>query len=167
MTSGGDAPGMNSNVRAIVRSAIFKGCRAFVVMEGYEGLVRGGPEYIKEFHWEDVRGWSAEGGTNIGTARCMEFKKREGRLLGAQHLIEAGVDALIVCGGDGSLTGADLFRSEWPSLIEELLKTNRISNEQYERMKHLNICGTVGSIDNDMIHHGCYYWCLLCLGQNL
>lgn len=64
MTSGGDAPGMNSNVRAIVRSAIFKGCRAFVVMEGYEGLVRGGPEYIKEFHWEDVRGWSAEGGTN-------------------------------------------------------------------------------------------------------
>ncbi|CAI4714614.1 CFF_collapsed_G0043550.mRNA.1.CDS.1 [Saccharomyces cerevisiae] len=150
MTSGGDAPGMNSNVRAIVRSAIFKGCRAFVVMEGYEGLVRGGPEYIKEFHWEDVRGWSAEGGTNIGTARCMEFKKREGRLLGAQHLIEAGVDALIVCGGDGSLTGADLFRSEWPSLIEELLKTNRISNEQYERMKHLNICGTVGSIDNDM-----------------
>ncbi|EDO19484.1 hypothetical protein Kpol_1018p12 [Vanderwaltozyma polyspora DSM 70294] len=150
MTSGGDAQGMNSNVRAIVRSAIFKGCRAFVVMEGYEGLVRGGPEYIKEVCWEDVRGWSTEGGTNIGTARCLEFRQREGRLLGAQHLIEAGVDALIVCGGDGSLTGADLFRSEWPSLIDELLKTNRISQEQYTRYQHLNICGTVGSIDNDM-----------------
>ncbi|KTB22456.1 ATP-dependent 6-phosphofructokinase subunit beta [Nakaseomyces glabratus] len=150
MTSGGDAPGMNSNVRAIVRSALFKGCRAFVVMEGYEGLVRGGPEYIKEFSWEDVRGWSTQGGTNIGTARCMEFRERKGRLLGAQHLIEAGVDALIVCGGDGSLTGADLFRSEWPSLIDELLKENRIDNDQYERYKHLNICGTVGSIDNDM-----------------
>lgn len=150
MTSGGDAPGMNSNVRAIVRSAIFKGCRAFVVMEGYSGLVHGGPEYIKEFTWEDVRGWSSEGGTNIGTARCMEFKEREGRLLGAQHLIEAGVDALIVCGGDGSLTGADLFRSEWPSLIDELLKNDRISKEQHTRYQHLNICGTVGSIDNDM-----------------
>ncbi|GMM54126.1 6-phosphofructokinase subunit beta [Maudiozyma humilis] len=150
MTSGGDAQGMNPAVRAIVRSALFKGCRPFVVMEGYEGLVKGGPEYIKEFSWEDVRGWSAEGGTNIGTARCMEFRERAGRLLGAQHLIEAGVDALIVCGGDGSLTGADLFRSEWPSLIKELLDNSRISQEQYTRYQHLNICGTVGSIDNDM-----------------
>ncbi|KAL2707203.1 ATP-dependent 6-phosphofructokinase [Kluyveromyces marxianus] len=150
MTSGGDAPGMNANVRAIVRTAIFKGCKAFVVMEGYSGLVRGGPEYIKEVYWESVRNWSCEGGTNIGTARCMEFRERAGRLLGAQHLIEAGVDALIVCGGDGSLTGADLFRAEWPSLIKELLETNRISKEQFQRYQHLNICGTVGSIDNDM-----------------
>ncbi|CCE64420.1 hypothetical protein TPHA_0H02160 [Tetrapisispora phaffii CBS 4417] len=149
MTSGGDAQGMNSCVRAIVRSTIFKGCRAFC-----HGRLRrfsqGGPEYIKEVTWEDVRGWSAEGGTNIGTARCLEFRQREGRLLGAQHLIEAGVDALIVCGGDGSLTGADLFRSEWPSLIDELLKTKKISSEQFNRYQHLNICGTVGSIDNDM-----------------
>ncbi|SCU78195.1 LANO_0A02366g1_1 [Lachancea nothofagi CBS 11611] len=150
MTSGGDAPGMNPNVRAIVRTAIAKGCRAYVVMEGYEGLVRGGPEYIKQFSWEDVRGWSSEGGTNIGTARCMEFRERAGRLLGALHLIEAGVDALIVCGGDGSLTGADLFRSEWPSLLQELKDTSKISSEQFTRYQHLNICGTVGSIDNDM-----------------
>ncbi|SCU83043.1 LAMI_0C01794g1_1 [Lachancea mirantina] len=150
MTSGGDAPGMNANVRAIVRTAIFKGCRPYVVMEGYEGLVRGGPEYIRECTWEDVRGWSSEGGTNIGTARCMEFKERAGRLKGAQHLIEAGVDALIVCGGDGSLTGADLFRSEWPSLIKELKETKRISEDDFNRYQHLNICGTVGSIDNDM-----------------
>ncbi|KAJ4169189.1 phosphofructokinase beta-subunit [Fusarium falciforme] len=151
MTSGGDAPGMNSNVRAIVRSAIFKGCRAFVVMEGYEGLVRGGPEYIKEFHWEDVRGWSAEGGTNIGTARCMEFKKREGRLLGAQHLIEAGVDALIVCGGDGSLTGADLFKIRMAFFDRGIArKQTEFPTNNTKECKHLNICGTVGSIDNDM-----------------
>lgn len=150
MTSGGDAPGMNANVRAIVRSTISKGCRAFVIMEGYEGLVRGGPDYIKEFTWEDVRGWSSEGGTNIGTARCMAFKERQGRLKGAKNLIEAGVNALIVCGGDGSLTGADLFRSEWPSLIEELRSHKEITQQQFETYKHLNICGTVGSIDNDM-----------------
>ncbi|KAH3903559.1 6-phosphofructokinase subunit beta SCDLUD_001201 [Saccharomycodes ludwigii] len=150
MTSGGDAPGMNSNVRAIVRTALFRGCRAYAVMEGYTGLVEGGPEYIKQMSWDDVRDWSSQGGTNIGTARCKEFRTREGRLLGALHLIEAGVDALIVCGGDGSLTGADLFRHEWPSLIKELLDTNRITSGQYKTYQHLNICGTVGSIDNDM-----------------
>ncbi|GAV53891.1 hypothetical protein ZYGR_0AK03930 [Zygosaccharomyces rouxii] len=150
MTSGGDAPGMNAAVRAVVRTAIYKGCRAYAIMEGYEGLVRGGPEYIKEFTWDDVRGWSSLGGTDIGTARCMEFKERKGRLKGAQHMIEAGIDALIVCGGDGSLTGADLYRSEWPSLLQELLEVGRISQEQYDRYKHLNICGIVGSIDNDM-----------------
>lgn len=150
MTSGGDAPGMNACVRAVVRAAIFRGCKAFAVMEGYEGLVRGGPEYIKEMLWQDVRGYLSEGGTNIGTARCMDFKKREGRLKGCKHLIEAGIDALIVCGGDGSLTGADLFRAEWPSLIKELYDNGEITSEKYSKHKHLNICGTVGSIDNDM-----------------
>lgn len=150
MTSGGDAPGMNACVRAVVRAAIYRGCKAFAVMEGYEGLVRGGPEYIKEMNWLDVRGYLSEGGTNIGTARCMDFKQRQGRLKGCKHLIDAGIDALIVCGGDGSLTGADLFRKEWPSLIQELKDTGVISNEKYEKHKHLNICGTVGSIDNDM-----------------
>ena len=150
MTSGGDAPGMNANVRSIVRTIINKNCRAYVVMEGYEGLVRGGKDYIKECNWEFVRGWLSEGGTNIGTARCMEFRERKGRLTACKNLIDAGIDALIVCGGDGSLTGADLFRSEWPSLIKELKDTGIISTEKYDRYKHLNICGTVGSIDNDM-----------------
>lgn len=150
MTSGGDAPGMNACVRAVVRAAIFKGCNAFAVMEGYEGLVRGGPEYIKKMEWLDVEGYLTDGGTNIGTARCMAFRERPGRLKGCKHMIDAGIDALIVCGGDGSLTGADLFRAEWPSLIHELLENNEISADQYERHKHLNICGTVGSIDNDM-----------------
>lgn len=150
MTSGGDAPGMNACVRAVVRAAIFRGCKPFAVMEGYEGLVRGGSDYIKEMQWQDVRGYLTEGGTKIGTARCMAFKERKGRLQACKNMIDAGIDALIVCGGDGSLTGADLFRSEWPSLIKELLDNGTINDKQYERHKHLNICGTVGSIDNDM-----------------
>jgi 6-phosphofructokinase 1 len=68
----------------------------------------------------------------------------------AQHLIEAGIDALIICGGDGSLTGADLFRSEWPGLVKELLEKKSITAEQAAPYKTLSIVGLVGSIDNDM-----------------
>ncbi|CAK9442226.1 uncharacterized protein LODBEIA_P59690 [Lodderomyces beijingensis] len=160
MTSGGDAPGMNAAVRAVVRAAIFRGCKAFAIREGYEGLVRGGEKYITEMKWQDVRGFLSEGGTNIGTARCMEFKERSGRLKGCLNMVKAGIDGLIVCGGDGSLTGADLFRKEWPLLIAELKEQKQISHEQYERHKNLYICGMVGSIDNDMATTdstiGCY-----------
>lgn len=150
MTSGGDAPGMNAFVRAVVRSAIYKGLKPFVICEGYEGLVKGGPKYIKPMLWSDVRGYLAIGGTIIGTARNKEFRERAGRLAGCKNLIDAGIDALIVCGGDGSLTGADTFRAEWPLLIEELYQKKQITQEQYDKHKHLNICGAVGSIDNDM-----------------
>lgn len=68
MTSGGDAPGMNSAVRACVRMAIAKGCDAFVVYEGYDGLVKGN---IKKMEWSAVRGWQSEGGTLIGTVCCL------------------------------------------------------------------------------------------------
>lgn len=149
LTSGGDAPGMNAAVRAVVRKSITSGCDAYIVREGYEGLVQGG-NYIQEMGWEDVRGWLSEGGTLIGTARCMAFRERPGRLKAAKNLIARGIDALIVCGGDGSLTGADLFRSEWPGLLDELLKNGEISQLQRETYKTLNICGLVGSIDNDM-----------------
>jgi 6-phosphofructokinase 1 len=62
-----------------------------------------------------------QGGTLIGTARSAAFRTPEGRLAAAYNLIKEGIDALVVCGGDGSLTGADVFRSEWPKLIEDLL----------------------------------------------
>ncbi|RCI12799.1 hypothetical protein L249_0729 [Ophiocordyceps polyrhachis-furcata BCC 54312] len=149
MTSGGDSPGMNGVVRAVVRMAIHLGCDAFAVYEGYEGLVRGG-DLIKQMDWHDVRGWLSEGGTLIGTARCMAFYERPGRLLAAKNMVLHGIDALIICGGDGSLTGADRFRSEWPSLLAELVQKGQLTVEQTKPYKHLNIVGIVGSIDNDL-----------------
>ncbi|KAI8387044.1 6-phosphofructokinase [Blakeslea trispora] len=147
LTSGGDAPGMNAAVRGVVRYGISKGCEVYAVYEGYQGLVDNG---IKKMEWKDVRGFLSVGGTSIGTARCMPFKTREGRLTAAENLIKNGIDALIVCGGDGSLTGADVFRSEWQGLGEELLKNGRITEEEAKTYNHLTIVGLVGSIDNDM-----------------
>lgn len=149
MTSGGDAPGMNGAVRAVVRMTINKGCEAYCVYEGYEGLVRGG-DLIKKMEWSDVRGWLSEGGTLIGTARCMAFYERAGRLKAAKNMIINGIDALIICGGDGSLTGADKFRTEWPGLLKELVANGELTEAEIEPFQHLNIVGLVGSIDNDM-----------------
>ncbi|KAL1650343.1 6-phosphofructokinase, alpha subunit [Diplodia intermedia] len=149
MTSGGDAPGMNGAVRAVVRMAIHRGCEAYAVYEGYEGLVQGG-DMIRPMVWEDVRGWLSEGGTLIGTARCMTFRERPGRLQAAKNMIHKGIDALVICGGDGSLTGADLFRSEWPSLVDELVEKKELTADQVAPFRHLNIVGLVGSIDNDL-----------------
>ncbi|EMR65129.1 hypothetical protein MGN70_013449 [Eutypa lata] len=149
MTSGGDSPGMNAVVRAVVRMSIHMDCEPYCVYEGYEGLVRGG-DYIKPAAWNDVRGYLSEGGTLIGTARCMAFFERPGRLTAAKNLVLNGIDALIICGGDGSLTGADKFRAEWPSLLEELVSTKELKPEQVASYKHLNLVGLVGSIDNDL-----------------
>ncbi|KAF2281585.1 6-phosphofructokinase [Westerdykella ornata] len=149
LTSGGDAPGMNGAVRAIVRMAIHYECEAFAIYEGYDGLVKGG-DLIRPMAWEDVRGFLSEGGTLIGTARCKEFMQRPGRLQAARNLISKGIDALIVIGGDGSLTGADVFRAEWPGLLEELVSSSQLSEQDVEPFKHLNIVGLVGSIDNDL-----------------
>lgn len=149
MTSGGDAPGMNGVVRAVVRMAIASDCEAYAIYEGYEGLVSGG-NLIRKMEWDDVRGWLSEGGTNIGTARCASFRERPGRLKAAKNMILKGIDALIICGGDGSLTGADLFRSEWPGLLKELVQAGELDEDQIKTFKNLNIVGLVGSIDNDM-----------------
>ncbi|KAL4890642.1 phosphofructokinase-domain-containing protein [Aspergillus ambiguus] len=149
LTSGGDAPGMNGAVRAVVRMAIHSECEAYAVFEGYEGLVNGG-DMIRQLHWEDVRGWLSRGGTLIGSARCMTFRERPGRLRAAKNMVLRGIDALVVCGGDGSLTGADVFRSEWAGLLEELVTQGELTQEQVNPYKVLNIVGLVGSIDNDM-----------------
>lgn len=148
MTSGGDAPGMNAAVRAVVRTAINRGAQAFAIYEGYQGLIAGG-ENIRLIGWDDVGGILHKGGTEIGTARSIEFRSREGRLKAALNLIERGIDRLVVIGGDGSLTGANLFRQEWRSLLEELLANGRISAEQAAQHPYLGIVGLVGSIDND------------------
>ncbi|KAF5342453.1 hypothetical protein D9611_001881 [Ephemerocybe angulata] len=106
--------------------------------------------YIVRVGWDDVRGWFSEGGTLIGTARSMTFKTPEGRTAAAHNMIKEGIDALVVCGGDGSLTGADVFRREWPDLIRSLRDKGLITEEKHAAHAHLKIVGLVGSIDNDM-----------------
>nr|CAD7432224.1 unnamed protein product [Timema monikensis] len=147
-TSGGDSQGMNAAVRAVVRMAIYLGCKIFFIKEGYQGMVDGG-DNIVEANWASVSSIIHKGGTVIGSARCMDFKERAGRLKAAKNLIGRGITNLVVIGGDGSLTGANLFRQEWKSLLEELVNTNEITPEQSQKYNHLHIAGLVGSIDND------------------
>ncbi|XP_026293410.1 ATP-dependent 6-phosphofructokinase isoform X1 [Frankliniella occidentalis] len=147
-TSGGDSPGMNAAVRAVVRMGIYLGCKVFFIKEGYQGMVDGGAN-IEEANWSSVSSIIHKGGTVIGSARCTDFRDRPGRLKAAKNLVERGITNLVVIGGDGSLTGANLFRQEWKSLLDELLSTKQINAEQREKYKHLHIAGMVGSIDND------------------
>ncbi len=147
-TSGGDAQGMNAAVRAVVRTAIDRGLEAYAICEGYKGLVDGGDQ-IKKMTWESVGGILQLGGTVIGTARCEEFRTREGRMKAGKNLIDCGIEGLVVIGGDGSLTGANLFRQEWSSLVEDLLKNGDISSKKAKSYPSLVIVGLVGSIDND------------------
>jgi 6-phosphofructokinase 1 len=148
MTSGGDAQGMNAAVRAVVRTALDKGIEVYAVYEGYQGMVAGG-DYIREMNWDSVGGILHRGGTVIGTARSEEFRTREGRKKAARNLIEKGIDSLVVIGGDGSLTGANIFRQEWPELLEELVKEGEIDRQVADEHSYLLIAGLVGSIDND------------------
>lgn len=98
-------------------------------------------KYILRVGWEDVRGFLGAGGTLIGTARSMEFKEFAGRTKAAHNLVKYGIDALVVCGGDGSLTGADRLRAEWPDHLKALVDQKKITPEHAEKHKHLNICG--------------------------
>ncbi len=149
MTSGGDAQGMNAAVRAVTRTALAHGAEVYAIRDGYSGMVAGGDQ-ISPLNWDDVGGIIHRGGTIIGTARCMEFRERSGRLIAARNLIRKGISRLVIIGGDGSLTGANMFKSEWSSLVAELLETGQISAEQADENPDLHIVGLVGSIDNDM-----------------
>ncbi len=151
LTSGGDAPGMNAAIRSIVRIALSRNIEVYAIYEGYQGMIDGGDRFRK-LSWASVGGILHRGGTIIGTARCDEFRTRDGRRKAAQNLLEHGIDSLVVIGGDGSLTGANLLRQEWQSLLAELTTMNQITPEIAEQYAHLFIVGLVGSIDNDM--HG-------------
>ncbi|XP_071553505.1 ATP-dependent 6-phosphofructokinase isoform X5 [Temnothorax nylanderi] len=147
-TSGGDSQGMNAAVRAVVRMGIYLGCRVYFIREGYQGMVDGGKN-IEEATWSSVSCIIHRGGTVIGSARCQEFRERPGRRKAAKNLVSQGITNLVVIGGDGSLTGANLFKEEWPTLLKELVESGDITVEQSEKYKQLHIAGLVGSIDND------------------
>ena len=125
LTSGGDAPGMNAAIRAVTRSAIYNGLKVKGIYRGYHGLIA---DEIKEFHTQDVSNIIQQGGTILKTARCKEFATPEGRQLAYDVLRRHSIDALVVIGGDGSLTGARIFANEF----------------------NYPIIGLPGTIDNDL-----------------
>ncbi|KAI3357398.1 hypothetical protein L3Q82_015831, partial [Scortum barcoo] len=148
LTSGGDAQGMNAAVRATVRVGLYTGAKVYFVHEGYQGLVDGG-DNIRPATWESVSMMLQLGGTVIGSARCKDFRTREGRMMAARNLVKLGITNLCVIGGDGSLTGANEFRSEWSGLLMDLVRAGKITEAEARASSHLNIVGMVGSIDND------------------
>ena len=125
LTSGGDAPGMNAAIRAVTRSAIFSGFKVKGIYRGYRGLIT---NEIVELKTQNVSNIIQMGGTILKTARCKEFETAEGRQLAYDTIRQHGIDALVVIGGDGSLTGARIFASEF----------------------NFPIIGLPGTIDNDL-----------------
>jgi 6-phosphofructokinase 1 len=150
LTSGGDAQGMNAALRAAARAGLSRGATVYAIYDGYQGMVEGG-ERIRALGWEELGGVMHRGGTVIGTARSQSFRTREGRLRAVRNLVERGIDRLVVIGGDGSLTGADTFRREWPELLAELVASGEVAPELAARHPAIGIAGLVGSIDNDFV----------------
>ena len=110
LTSGGDAPGMNAAIRAVTRAAISKGFCVKGIYRGFDGLIEG---EIKPFTTENVSGIIMQGGTILKTARSKEFMTKEGKDKAYQNIIKEGIDAFVVIGGNGSLTGAMLFARDY------------------------------------------------------
>ena len=125
LTSGGDAPGMNAAIRSVTRTAIYHGIRVKGIYRGYKGLITG---EIEEFETQHVSNIIQRGGTILKTARCPEFRTTEGRRLAYETMRSHGIDALVVIGGDGSLSGAREFADEFD----------------------IPIVGLPGTIDNDL-----------------
>ena len=114
LTIGGDAPGMNAAVRAVCRSALYKGMEVVGIMRGYNGLLNG---EVIEMNAKTVSGIIQRGGTCLYTARCNEFRNMEGVLKGKQKCEEMGLDGIVVIGGDGSFRGAaDLSKAGIPCI---------------------------------------------------
>ncbi len=126
LTSGGDAPGMNAAIRAVTRAGISNGFNIMGVYRGYEGLIKG---EVKPFTTEDVSGIITRGGTILKTARCKEFTTPEGRQKAFETCQRVGIDALVVIGGNGSLTGARDFGMEFDFPVIGLPGT--IDNDLY------------------------------------
>lgn len=110
LTSGGDAPGMNAAIRAVVRAGVYHGFEVFGIMRGYQGMIEGD---IIPLYPQSVSGIIQKGGTILQTARCKEFHTAEGRKKANDQLVKFGINAIIVIGGDGSFTGASIMSKEY------------------------------------------------------
>tara|TARA_B100000767_G_scaffold275619_1_gene313773 strand:+ start:27752 stop:28738 length:987 start_codon:yes stop_codon:yes gene_type:complete len=110
LTSGGDAPGMNAALRAVVRTSVFYGAECYAIQQGYQGLI---DNDFKLMNARSVNNIINKGGTIIKSARCLEFRTPEGRKLAYENLKKSEIDALVVIGGDGSFTGAMIFQEEY------------------------------------------------------
>ncbi|MCL2797956.1 MAG: 6-phosphofructokinase, partial [Firmicutes bacterium] len=114
LTSGGDAPGMNAAIRAVVRYGLYLGMRVYGIERGYTGLLEGS---IRELHMSSVSDIVQRGGTILKTSRCAEFATEPGQWKALAQLKKFGIEGLIVIGGDGSLRGArDLSELGYPSV---------------------------------------------------
>lgn len=125
-TSGGDSPGMNANVRAVVRTALHFGYGAVGIRNGYEGMIEGD---MFDMDARDVSNIIQLGGTILGTARSERFMSKEGRKQAYENLKKFEIDGIVACGGNGTFTGAKIFMEEFPDI---------------------SIVGTPGTIDNDL-----------------
>jgi 6-phosphofructokinase 1 len=125
LTSGGDAPGMNAAIRAVVRASIFYKFECFAIHKGYQGLIDG---ELTPMTPRSVNNIVNKGGTFLKSARCLEFRTKEGREKAYQTVQKFELDAMVVIGGDGSFTGAMIFQKEW----------------------NVPVIGIPGTIDNDI-----------------
>jgi 6-phosphofructokinase 1 len=125
-TSGGDSPGMNANIRAVVRTALHFNCEVFGIRRGYEGLI---DNDISQLTSKDVSNIIQLGGTFLQTARSQRFMTVEGRQQAFENLQKHGIEGIVACGGNGTFTGAKIFMEEHPEI---------------------KIVGTPGTIDNDL-----------------
>ena len=125
LTSGGDSPGMNAAIRAVVKTSLYKGVVPFGIFDGYLGMIEGRG---KELTYADVENCIQYGGTVLGSARCEEFRTEEGRRKAIAYLRKEGVEGLVVIGGDGTYAGANLLSKEM----------------------NIPIVGLPGTIDNDI-----------------
>ncbi|TZF83837.1 6-phosphofructokinase [Pedobacter sp. BS3] len=126
-TSGGDAPGMNAAIRAVVRTGLYKGKQMVGIVQGYQGMI---DKNFLDMDARSVCNIIQHGGTMLKTARCQEFRTPEGREKAYKNLVEKGIDALVAIGGDGTFTGAELLSKEFG----------------------IPVIGIPGTIDNDL--HG-------------
>lgn len=126
LTSGGDAPGMNACIRAVVRTALYRDVEIFGIQHGFQGLVHGD---FKPMNSRSVSNIIQLGGTVLKTARCEEFLQEEGRKLAYEHLQKEGIEGMVVIGGDGSFRGAEVFSRSFD--IPVICVPGTIDNDLY------------------------------------